>query len=174
MAHGPEPHPDTDTRGDTIEFAAIEQEQPERVCYELTDGVGVRLAFNFQSPVEIRAGLTTESSPLFLHRGEDWESLCGAVGTESFSPYVLIQPDVMAENPKRGWLVIDKFQPIGREITPQFRLGRDVRREEHFYLGPSEYPVSLTFEIIGASKNPTRVLVDRNDAPLRYYDLDAN
>lgn len=165
MTHDHEPHPQTDVGGDTIEFAAIELDQPERICYEVSDGTAVRITDAFNVPVEIRLGQTTETSPLFLHPGDDFPELCEAAGAETATAQVLVQPDVMAENPAMGWMVITEWTRVGRSDTPQFRLGRDISRHEHITLGPNG---SGWVEIVGVSKNPTTVIVDRRYSLLNY------
>lgn len=167
MTRDSEPHPDTDTRGDTIEFAAIEQEAPEFVCYEIGSGVGVRLTHLLEKPVEIRIGQTTETSPLFLHEGSDFPDLCEATDTTPALARVLVQPEVMCANPNNGWLVIDGWTSVGRAETPQFRLGGDISRKEHISLGPT---ADGHFEIVGVSPNPTMVFVERKFG-LSNYEL---
>ncbi len=157
MAHGSEPHPDTNVHGETAEFAAIEQEQPERVCLEVGSGLAVRFEYGPMAPVEIRLGQTAETSPLFLHDGHSYRELCEADGVDPGSAYILVQPDVMEENPDLGWLVLDSWQMVGREDTPQFRLGRDISRRGHIALGPVRGEQS--FEIVGVSPNPTKVIL---------------
>lgn len=170
-------HPETDTGGDTIEFAAIELEQPERVCYELRDGLGVQFSGGIlDSPVEIRVGQTTESSPLFLHTGEDFPELCEQEGQEPYQACVLIQPDVFAKDPKLGWMVIAERTTVGRSDTPQFKLGREISRRGHISLGPSGIPfgeglAGPNFQIVGHSANPTKVIVDRREYPFMNYEL---
>lgn len=157
MARDSEPHPDTDVHGETIEFAAIEKEQPERVCFEISSGLAVRFEYRPHAPVEIRLGQTTETSPFFLHEGSEYPELCKAEGVEPALAHVLIQPDVMKENPELGWLVVDGWQGVGREETPQFRFGGDISRYGHIYLGPKRGEDD--FEIVGVSPNPTKVIV---------------
>jgi hypothetical protein len=169
MAHGHKPHPETDINGDTIEFAAVELEQPERVCYELRNGTGVSLNYHLESPVEIRVGQTAESSPLFVHPGTDFPELCETEGQEPELSFVLLQPDVFADDPKRGWIVVSDWTAVGRKATPQFRLGRDVSRKDHIELGPGKN--ARNFEIVGVSPNPTKVIVDSREHPLWNYEL---
>jgi hypothetical protein len=168
MTHGYEPCPDTDTDSDTIEFAAIEQVKPERICYEVSSGVGVRLTHFLDTPVEIRLGQTTETSPFFLHEGDDFPDLCEAEGVNSTTrACVLVQPNVMEKNSMSGWLVISEWTEIGRAEHPQFRLGRDISRRGHIALGPVE---GGAIEIVGTVPNPTKVLVE-SKYPLSYYEL---
>jgi hypothetical protein len=60
--------------------------------------------------------------------------------------YILVQPDVLAKDPRRGWVPIGSPAPenrgegwagdlvyIGRQDTPQLRLGPDVSRR-HAYI----------------------------------------
>jgi hypothetical protein len=170
MARGHKSHPDTDTRGDTIEFAAVELEQPERVCYELRGGTGVSFNSDLDFPVEIRVGQTTESSPLFLHQGTDFPELCETEGHEPFKVHVLIQPDVFAKNPKLGWMVVTEYAEVGRTTHSQFRFGRDISRRGHIALSPPNQN-HRHFEIVGASSNPTKVIVDGREHPLWNYEL---
>lgn len=173
MAHGHKRHPDTDTRGDTIEFAAVELEQPERVCYELKDGTAFKFNdVNFNSPIEIRVGQTTESSPLFLRHAQDFPDLYESTGEDLGKAWVLVQPDVYKKNPKLGWMVVTERtdSEIGRATHPQFRLGRDVSREGHVALyPPSEYHDD--FLIVGCSSNPTKVIVDSREHRLWNYEM---
>ncbi|MGH7487787.1 MAG: hypothetical protein ACREMY_19625 [bacterium] len=172
MAREPEPHPETDQTGETIEFAVIEQEQPERLSFEVSGGTGVSLNPYFDRPIEVRIGQTTETSPLFVHRGEDFPELCEAAGAEPLRAYVLVQPDVMAANPNAGWKVIREWTHIGRANAPQFRFGGDIARKGHISLGPTKEP-DEKFEIVGISKNPTTVIVDRHEHSLRNYELQS-
>lgn len=171
MAREPEPHPETDQTGETIEFAAIELEQPERVSFEVSSGAGVSISRFFDRPIEIRIGQTTETSPLFLHQGRDFPELCEAAGVEPGLAYVLVQPEVMAGNSNAGWQVITDWASIGRSETPQFRLGDDIARREHISVSQSAERGNL--EIVGVSKNPTTVIVDRREHSLRNYDLQS-
>ncbi len=170
MAHDSEPHPDTDVHGETAEFAAIEQEQPERVCLEVSSGLAVRFEYGPVVPVEVRLGQTTETSPFFLHEGLSYPELCKAEGIEPISAHVLIQPDVMEKNPELGWLVVHSWQTVGREETPQFRLGRDISRRGHISLGPVAGEHS--FEIVGASPNPTKVILPRTSYKFAGYNVE--
>jgi hypothetical protein len=170
MAHDSEPHPDTDVHGETAEFAAIEQEQPERVCLEVSSGLAVRFEYGPHEPVEIRLGQTTETSPFFLHEGGSFRELCKAEGAEPAFAHVLIQPDVMEENPELGWLVIRSWQMVGREVTPQFRLGRDISRRGHIALGPVRGEHS--FEVVGVSPNPTKVILPRPSYKVAGYNVE--
>lgn len=170
MAREPEPHPETDQTDETIEFAPIKLEQ-ERVCHELGEDEALALPQGFQTPVEIRIGQTTETSPLFLEAGEDFRELCEAEGVDPDEvryARVLVQPDVMAENPQMGWVVIGPGSDfnIGRADTPQFRLGGDIARRGHLWLcmrslegkGLSEEQAGELL-IVSGSINPTKVLV---------------
>ncbi len=173
MPHG-RSHPDTDTRGDTIEFAAVEPEQPERVTYEIHDGSGVSFHGDFVTPVEIRVGQMDESSPLFLHEGLDFPALLKAAGKEGARAWVLIQPDVFEKNSDLGWLVVTDYVEIGRATHPQFRFGRDISRRGHLALSPRSVPPKSdhnTFDVIGASPNPTKVIVDGRQHPFWNYEL---
>lgn len=170
MAHDSEPHPDTDIHGETIEFAAIEQEQPERICLEVSSGLAVRFEYGPWEPVEIRLGQTTETSPFFLHKGGSYRELCEADGVDHVSAYVLVQPEVMEENPELGWLVVNSWQMVGREVTPQFRFGRDISRRGHIALGPVRGEDS--FEIVGASPNPTKVILPRTSYKVAGYNIE--
>jgi hypothetical protein len=171
VAHGPKPHPETDASGDTTEFDAVEVETPERVSYELRSGTGVRISRDFSSPIEIRVGQTAESSPLFVHQGTDFPDLCAAEGQEPHGAHVLIQPDVFENDPERGWMVISEWSDVGRQDTPQFKLGRDISRKGHVALGPTE---GNGFEIVGASANPTKVTVESREHRFWNYDLSAH
>lgn len=170
MAHDSEPHPDTDVRSETIEFAAIEQEQPERVCLEVSAGLAVRFEYGPAVPVEIRLGQTAETSPFFLHEGGSYRELCEADGVDPGSAYVLVQPEVMEENPELGWVVFRSWQMVGREDTPQFRLGRDISRRGHIALGPVRGEHS--FEIVGVSPNPTKVILPRTSYKVAGYNVE--
>jgi hypothetical protein len=130
-----EPVGDHADEAETIEFDAIEGEpDSERIEFELmltpTDegGASVEIKPDFKHPIELRFGRTAETSPCFLVHGSE----CPQLGAE----YVLIQPDVIAKDPRKGWepiggTPVDRFGTayIGRgEETPQLRLGPDVSR----------------------------------------------
>lgn len=172
MAHDSEPHPDTDVHGETIEFAAIEQEQPERVCLEISSGLAVRFEYRPHEPVEVRLGQTTETSPFFLHEGSEYPDLCKAKGIKPAFAHVLVQPDVMAKSPELGWLVIDGWQGVGREETPQFRFGCDISRRSHITLGPVRG--EHFFEIVGVSANPTKVILSRQSYKFAGYNVEQS
>ncbi|MGC1165833.1 MAG: hypothetical protein WA862_06990 [Solirubrobacterales bacterium] len=171
MADGHKSHPETDISGDTIEFAVVELEKPERVCYELKDGTGFKFNdVNFNAPIEIRVGQTTESRPLFLHHAQDFPHLYESDGEDLGEAWILIQPDVYQENPALGWLLVTKYIEIGRATHPQFRFGRDISRRGHIALSP---PIEhdLSFAIIGCSPNPTKVIVDSREHRLWNYEM---
>jgi hypothetical protein len=170
MAHDSEPHPDTDVHGETAEFAAIEQEQTERICLEVSSGLAVRFEYRPMAPVEIRLGQTTETNPFFLHEGHSFEELCEGEGVDPGSVYVLVQPDVMEKNSDLGWLIIDSWQMVGREVTPQFRFGRDISRRGHIALGPVRGEQS--FEIVGVSPNPTKVILPTPSYNVAGYNVE--
>jgi hypothetical protein len=161
MARETEPHPDTDQAGETIEFEPVPP--PDYVWVEASHESEIVLAGLHEFPVEIRVGQTAETSPLFLYDGWNYRELCKAQGIDSEGAYVLVQPDVMADNPQRGWIVIPYGEKvtIGRAKTPQFRLGNDVAREEHLEIENKEMPPDTNPEarIVGLAANPIRVRV---------------
>jgi hypothetical protein len=170
MADGHKAHPETDTSGDTTEFAAVEQAELHRV-YELCNGVAVSLRESIRTPIEIRVGHTTDSSPLFLHSGRDFPELCQAEGVGPGEPaWVLIQPDVYERDPELGWMVVTlrTDAEIGRATDPQFRFGRDVSREHHFVLYP---PAGGHSDFLIVGSKPTKVIVDSREHPFRNYEL---
>lgn len=164
-------HPETDTNSDTAEFAAIEAQQPEQVRYELKNGIGFKFSdANFGSPIEIRVGQTTESSPLFLHRAQDFPQLHKSTEEDLGEVWILVQPDVYESNPSLGWLIVTGYVEIGRSTTPQFRFGRDISRRGHLALSPPSRH-DPAFEIIGCSTNPTKVIVDSQEHRLWNYEM---
>lgn len=164
-------HPETDTRGDTIEFAVVERAESHQARYELRDGAAVSLRESIRTPIEIRAGKSADSSPLFLHDGCDFPDLCRAEGVAPDEPaWVLIQPDVHKQDPQLGWEVITlrTDAEIGRATHPQFKFGRDISREHHFVLYPPNQG-NLDFLIVGSK--PITVVVDSREHPFRDYRL---
>lgn len=125
---------------ETVEFEAIETDpEHKRVEFELMLGsmqdgeyVEVCIDRDFQHPIEIDFGRTPETSTCFLVQGRECPQLK--------ADYILIQPDVIAKDPRKGWVPIGGMHArrpkeealetvyIGRDETPQLRLGPDVSR----------------------------------------------
>jgi hypothetical protein len=118
---------------ETVEIEALEADpERERIEFELMltpdreGGATVRIKPDFKHPVELRFGRTPETSPCFLVHGSE----CPQLGAE----FILVQPDVIAKDPRKGWepiggLRVDRIAYIGRgEESPQLRLGPDVSR----------------------------------------------
>lgn len=165
MARKAEPHPETDLTGETIEFEPVPP--PEFVWVEANRADEVILWGGWGvDPVEIRLGQTTESSPLFLEQAgrHTHKDLCDAAGVDPDFALVVIQPDVMAEDPRRGWAVIPSGGKvlIGRAATPQFRLGNDVSRKGHLEIENKKVENDHEVRIANQSRNPIKVRVDRD------------
>lgn len=126
---------------DTIAFDAVEANPDHRrVELELLlkgggweTGDFLDIKPDFQHPVELRFGRTAETSPCLLVRGSECPQLR--------ADYILFQPDVVATDPRKGWIPIGGIHSrrypveermddisIGRQATPQLRLGPDVSR----------------------------------------------
>lgn len=161
MAREPEPHPETDRTGETIEFEPVPP--PEYVWAEVSNGSEVVLAGIHEYPVEIRAGQTADTSPLFLDHAWNYRELCEAQGFDPGEAQILVQPDVMATTPERGWLIVPRGEKvsIGRAETPQFRLGNEVAREGHIEIESKEKASRVNPEtrIAGLGSNPVKVRV---------------
>lgn len=171
MPRGRRSHPDTETRGDTIEFTAVERAEAHQVRFELREGRGLSLRQSIDTPIEIRAGQLADSSPLFLHSGCDFPDLCRAEGVARDEPaWVLIQPDVYDQDPHLGWEVITlrTDAEIGRATHPQFKFGRDISREHHFVLYP---PGGGNEDFLIVGSKPITVVVDSREYPFRDYLL---
>lgn len=172
MAREPEPHPNTDQTGETIEFEPIPP--PEYIWVEVRKESEVVLEGIHEFPVEIRAGQTTETSPLLLDWGGKYRELCEAQGIEATGAYVLLQPDVMAEDPQRGWLIVPRggTVSIGRAETPQFRLGNEVARTGHMEVENKDVPcANPKVRIAGLASNPIKVRVHTDFVSADYRFL---
>jgi hypothetical protein len=172
MAREPEPHPDTDQTGATIEFEPVPP--PEYVWIDIPKESEVVLAGIHDFPVEIRVGQTTETSPLFLDHGWNYKELCEAAEVDSGGAYVLVQPDVMAADPEQGWIIIPSGEKVsvGRAETPQFRLGNDVARRGHMEIESKEAPAANPETRISAlASNPVKVRVKSDFACADYRFL---
>jgi hypothetical protein len=134
----------------TVEFEAIEADpDSERIEFELMlapdkgEGpVSVEIKPDFKHRIELRFGRTSETSPCLLVPGSE----CPQLGAE----YVLIQPDVIAKDPRKGWVPLGGIHAVtptaldtayvGREESPQLRLGPDVSRHHaEVAFGPNPY-----------------------------------
>jgi hypothetical protein len=161
MAREPKPHPETDPTGKTIEFEPIPP--PEYVWLEATRDDEVRLIGTWGEPIEIRIGQTGETRPFLLDRGTAYRELFDAIGVDHhFSTYILVQPDVMEEDARRGWLIIPYGETIsvGRADTPQFQLGRDIARKGHMQIeNMKSRPTKRAMRIECGTDNPVKVRV---------------
>lgn len=161
MAREPQPHPETDQTGETIEFEPIPP--PEYVWLEATNEAEIELEGLCEYPVELRIGQTGETRPFLLDQGSAYRELCDAAGVDPTLTYVLVQPDVMKKDPRRGWAVIPYGETIsiGRAETPQFQLGGDIAREEHMQIENMERrPHSnKIMRIEAGGDNPVKVRV---------------
>lgn len=173
MAREPEPHPETDQTSETIEFEPVPP--PEYVWVEVGNESEVVLVGIHELPTEIRVGQTTGTSPLFLDRGWNYRELCEAAGVDDPDVYVLVQPDVMAADPEKGWMIFASGEKvrIGRAETPQFRLGNDVAREGHMEIEGEEHVPGANPEIriAGLQANPVKVRVKGDFAGVDYRYL---
>lgn len=161
MAREPKPHPETDQTGETIEFEPIPP--PEYVWLEATREAEIKLVGLCEYPVELRIGQSDETNPFLLEQGSAYKELCDAAGVDRTLTYVLVQPDVMGKDPRRGWAIIPYGETIsiGRAETPQFQLGRDIAREDHMQIeNMRRQPLSNKMTRIEAgSDNPVKVRV---------------
>jgi hypothetical protein len=161
MAREPQPHPETDQIGETIEFEPIPP--PEYVWLEATREAEIKLEGLCEYPVEIRIGQTGETRPFLLDDGSTYRELLDAAGVDRTLTYVLVQPDVMEKDPRRGWAIIPYGETvsIGRAETPQFQLGRDIAREGHLEIeNMKRQPRSNKVMRIEAGRdNPVKVRV---------------
>jgi len=161
MAREPKPHPETDQTGETIEFEPIPL--PEYVWLEATREAEIKLKGLCEYPVELRIGQTGETSPFILDWGGAHRELCAAVDVDPTLTYILLQPDVMEKDPRRGWAIISRGETIsiGRAEAPQFRLGRDIARKGHMQIENVERQSlsNKTMRIEAGSDNPVKVRV---------------
>lgn len=86
---------------------------------------------DFKYPIEIQLGTdSSERRRLFLIHGRE----CPQLGAD----YILLQPEVVAEDPRRGWLPVggvhDGSRGLGGEDTPELELGADVD-PDHAHIG---------------------------------------
>lgn len=158
----PDHTPQFETSAETVEFEAIaEPEIPRRrETYELRlpDENDLELRLDFEGVVRIDLGRTAESSPVYLVHG----AVCPQLGAE----FIVVQPDVVREDPAKGWDRLPNWAGIdlslGRDSTPWLRLGPDVTREGHLYI----YMRDAGLDLVDESKNGTRVTVDVADVLL--------
>ncbi len=129
----------------------------ERIEYELVGRQGVPLRRDFKHPVEIRLGRDERTSACYLVKGDR----CPQLGAE----LIVVQPAVVHQDPTRGWAGIGgRFEDtvdLGREVSPQLRLGPDVSREHCF--------IDMGHELINIGnlgRNGTRVVVAPDDLGL--------
>ncbi len=77
---------------------------------------------HFEEPIELRLGLTDETSVCYLVRAGQPD--------RGGDPYIVCQPDVMQEDLRMGWAAFGdhdyKSVLLGRFESPQFRLGPDI------------------------------------------------
>jgi hypothetical protein len=170
---------------DTIEFDAVEVNSDQRrIDLELTlkggtweAGDFLDIQPDFRHPVEFRFGRTSETSPCLLAHGSECPQLR--------ADYILFQPDVVAQDPRKGWLPIGgihtRWPPaeeridvvhIGRLETPQLRLGPDVSRshaELHLRLQPEHEHLEL--HAYADLNRYVRVSVDADDLGERSRGL---
>jgi hypothetical protein len=144
---------------DTVEVEAIESDE-KRVEYELGLGSGdadgsLMIEPGFGHPIEFRFGRTRKTSPCLLVHGRE----CPQLGAE----YVLVQPDVIAKDPRKGWMPIGGHWAetqadlvyVGREDTPQFRFGPDVSRC-HAYLSQTRTKRGVSHLTLAADEGEPR------------------
>jgi hypothetical protein len=86
---------------------------------------------DFKYPVEVQLGTdSSERRRLFLIHGRE----CPQLGAD----YVLLQPEVVVEDPSRGWLPLGGVHSGGRglgtEDTPELELGSDID-PDHAHIG---------------------------------------
>lgn len=114
---------------------SLERQTADFVRYELRysaeDGVHISdkerrllIRADFCHVVEICLGtpVAKDQSRLFLLHGSE----CGQLGAE----FILVQPEVVAADPRRGWLPLGELHPaaqtLGTEDSPEFDWGIGV------------------------------------------------
>lgn len=95
---------------------------------------------DFEHPIEVLLGTEpTERRRLFLVHGRE----CPQRGAD----YILMQPEVVAEDPRRGWLPlggVHRFsRGLGTEDTPELELGSDVD-PDHAFIGAGEEGIAIS------------------------------
>lgn len=109
--------------------------------YSSADGVHISdgpkqltVSREFTCPVDMRLGCTTVEQRVVLIHGRE----CPQLGAS----YLLVQPDVVARDPRRGWLPLGGRHPeqlfLGSEDSPELELGDGV--------DPDHAVVSITSE----------------------------
>ncbi len=86
---------------------------------------------DFKYPVEVQLGTDfSERCRLFLIHGHE----CPQLGAD----YILLQPEVVAEDPRRGWLPLGGVhggsRGLGTEDTPELELDSNVD-PDHAHIG---------------------------------------
>ncbi len=80
-------------------------------------------------PVELQFGAAEQTSPCFIVKADHYPELR--------APHIVIQPDVAAKDPSKGWVPLGgdhhDMISLGTETTPSFRLGPDVE-DEHVFI----------------------------------------
>lgn len=91
----------------------------------------IEIRSDFKLPVEVQLGAnSSERRRLFLIHGRE----CPQLGAD----YVLLQPEVVVGDPRRGWLPLGGLHAgsrgLGTEGTPELELGGDVD-PDHAHIG---------------------------------------
>lgn len=145
---------DEQTYSETAEWIARCESDNVPVEYELIGRQGLPVRLDFKHPVELKLGRDSQTSSCFLIDA----SVCPQLRAE----YIIAQPDVVRRDPARGWIPIggyyEKIVDLGREASPQLRLGPDVSRE-HCYVSISR----TLIDISTYGRNGTRILMWPSD-----------
>lgn len=151
---------ETDREQDTVAFDALEgvlpaETKPPCLCYEVreNDG-GLFIRPDFVGPIEIRVGQPPDTSPCYLVHGSE----CPQLNAD----YILVQPDVLAVDSRRGWVPFGGIHCfaayLGRTDSPELKLGADVSRE-HCDLGINRGVLTIG----DSSRNGTWVIARPDD-----------
>jgi hypothetical protein len=148
----------SERHGDTQEFEALQPPERtfERREFELAGSQQVTAWGEFTHPIELRLG-HDEQTPL-----------CYIVWYPSrdsrLNTYAVVQPEVAYERQGQGWCEIDwrTAAKLGREVSPQFRLGPDVSRR-HCRVASTNQEEGRIIEIENYSRNGLLVAMHPDD-----------
>lgn len=124
------------------------------------------IRYDFTHPIEITLGDGPLTSPCYLVHGREHPDIRAR--------YLLVQPDVFADDPRRGRVAIGapgrSEVSLGREASPALRLGPEVSRDHCIIdaLGDDLIVEDYSF-------NGTRVKLhpdDLDDVPFSWFNRD--
>lgn len=142
----------------------------ERQEFQLIGNCRISAKGKFKHPIEVKLGTDEQTPTCYIIRYPSHQS--------HFDSYAVVQPEVACDQQGQGWAefsMLESATALGRELSPQFRLGPEVSRR-HCLVRLSVQEKGDLIEIDNFGRNGLRVGMHPDDLarqiePFDPYDI---